>query len=164
MCFHIDALQDPLGAIEMAAMFGTPSAVFIDIGGNRQEAAVLRLLDWVFRYLKSPPLRLVVVKSQELYAALKDRCDEMGVVQDADAWFRERLSAAWKVTIPKHPLQAPKKEFEGTLICRYHNYHRAGCRLHQDPATHCPYDHDHCHFCLQTGHVALHCPVTHMEE
>jgi hypothetical protein len=64
----------------------------------------------------------------------------------------------------KHPLKAPKvmSPVNGTTpICRYHNYHKGGCRLYNDRltvATHCPLDHDHCHACLQRGHVAKNCP------
>jgi hypothetical protein len=81
---------------------------------------------------------------------------------------------------PKHPLQAPKRYYyrnsnnsnnnnlsmesnernnasNGILICRYHNYHKDGCKRYKDPNGHCPFDHDHCHLCLQYGHTALQC-------
>ena len=40
-------------------------------------------------------------------------------------------------------------------ICRYHNYHKEGCRKGDDE---CPYNHHYCHWCLIKGHVALNCP------
>jgi hypothetical protein len=64
----------------------------------------------------------------------------------------------------KHPLKAPKvmSPIDGTTpICRYHNYHKGGCQWYNDRltvATKCLLDHDHCHACLQRGHVAKNCP------
>ena len=65
-----------------------------------------------------------------------------------------------------HPLKAPLVQVEcpgidSTMmisICRYHNYHKQGCRKHSSGK--CTLDHHHCHWCLQTGHIALECPGT----
>ena len=73
----------------------------------------------------------------------------------------------------KHPLKAPmvlSPVDEKTPICRYHNYHRDGCRLYKKNSNSttqgeagaaadaiCPFDHDHCHACQQLGHVAKNC-------
>ncbi|CAN0401368.1 unnamed protein product, partial [Scytosiphon promiscuus] len=37
--------------------------------------------------------------------------------------------------------------------CRYHNYHKEGCKK----GDRCPFDHASCHWCLRTGHIALDC-------
>lgn len=45
------------------------------------------------------------------------------------------------------------------VICGYHNYATGGCTVtaRQTDHTECPYDHEHCHFCLGRGHTALQC-------
>ena len=45
------------------------------------------------------------------------------------------------------------------VICQYHNYATDGCTVtsRQSDYTACPYDHEHCHFCLGRGHTALQC-------
>lgn len=43
----------------------------------------------------------------------------------------------------------------GVLICRHHNYSLRGCTKEREGG--CPYDHDHCHFCVEKGHTALAC-------
>mmetsp|Transcript_17298 Transcript_17298/g.24431 ORF Transcript_17298/g.24431 Transcript_17298/m.24431 type:complete len:165 (+) Transcript_17298:56-550(+) len=53
-----------------------------------------------------------------------------------------------------HPLRAPLALFKQIPICRYHNYHKHGCRK----GLHCPFDHTTCHWCLQSGHISLQCP------
>ena len=43
-------------------------------------------------------------------------------------------------------------------ICRFHNYDSrrgGGCKKLRSGA--CPLDHEHCHFCLEPGHVAKEC-------
>lgn len=60
--------------------------------------------------------------------------------------------------IPKHfhPNKAPLRlsPTDGvTPICRYHNYHREGCKKGER----CPFEHAVCHWCLRPGHVALSC-------
>lgn len=81
----------------------------------------------------------------------------------------------------KHPLKAPlalSPVDEKTPICRYHNYHREGCKLMRPPSNsccddptrgndndsnnimgiaYCPSDHEHCHACREKGHMALNC-------
>lgn len=61
-----------------------------------------------------------------------------------------------------HPLKMPQRyNVEGIAICRYHNYDvHKGCLLFQDTNQHgkkCLLDHDHCHVCLERGHVAWEC-------
>ena len=51
-----------------------------------------------------------------------------------------------------HPLKYPKKmTADGLLICRYHNYDV--CKKEER----CPFDHNTCHCCGVTGHVAKTC-------
>jgi hypothetical protein len=93
-----------------------------------------------------------------------------GILSGGTEWFKatkHKLLVAQQNRFDqrfKHPLKAPKvlSPADGTTpICRYHNYHRDGCKLHNDRValgTHCPFDHEHCHACLQEGHVAKDCP------
>ena len=155
-CEQMDVLQDATRAMELVKSHqrGTTNVVFVDIGGNREEAGVLHMLEWVLDYF--PVVRLVVVKSKEVFGALKDKAMPCGLVVDGNAWFQERLQAVR--TIPSHPLQAAKV-FSPTdpsqPICRYHNYHVDGCKKGKE----CPFDHIYCHMCLSRGHRAIHCPT-----
>ena len=93
-----------------------------------------------------------------------------GVVSRGNEWFaatHKKLLQTSKNHFDqrfKHPLKAPKviSPVDGTTpICRYHNYHKDGCKLFNDRqtlGTKCPLDHDYCHSCLQEGHVAKNCP------
>eukprot|EP00903_Cladosiphon_okamuranus_P009683 g9213.t1 len=69
---------------------------------------------------------------------------------------RESQGAGKHVPKHFHPNKAPLRlsPKDGvTPICRYHNYHREGCKKGER----CPYEHAVCHWCLRTGHVALAC-------
>lgn len=68
-----------------------------------------------------------------------------------------------------HPKKVPLvlSPKDSTPICRYHNYHPDGCKkFHKrkdvktakEDKVQCQYDHEHCHYCQQVGHVALDCP------
>jgi len=103
-----------------------------------------------------------------------------GLFREGTKWFRatqQRLQYASQQKFRqrfKHPLKAPKvlSPVDGcTPICRYHNYHPDGCKLYQTASGNandkpnqqngcmaCPFDHDHCHACLERGHVAKDCP------
>lgn len=141
-------------------------------------------------------VRLVMIKSREMVELMKSaildtgssvRIDpRTGVATDGHAWFvaackdqrqvqqqqqqQERSTA--RMTLPRlrHPLKAPlvlSPADQVTPICRYHNYHRDGCKLmrttndtqsEQDcdggSGTYCALDHEHCHACRERGHVA----------
>ena len=59
-----------------------------------------------------------------------------------------------------HPIKAPlvlSPRDNSTPICRFHNYHPDGCKRYNNDRSDCPYDHDHCHWCREAGHVALNC-------
>lgn len=104
---------------------------------------------------------------------------QSGKIVEGDSWFRELLARSTTVAsasggsiedretdsqgtgkhdIPKHfhpnraPLRLSPKD-GATPICRYHNYHREGCKKGER----CPYEHAICHWCLRPGHVALVC-------
>ena len=93
-----------------------------------------------------------------------------GVIHGGTEWFEathKRLLLEKRNRFEqrfKHPLKAPKvmSPLDGiTPICRYHNYHKDGCKLHNDRGTigtTCVLDHEYCHSCLQKGHVARNCP------
>ncbi len=102
-----------------------------------------------------------------------------GVIEHAQHWFLSLVSSFEESTengigtsseeqpmrlthkVPKysHPVKAPlslSPKDNATPICRFHNYHPDGCKRLNDSRK-CPYDHEHCHWCKQTGHVALNC-------
>jgi hypothetical protein len=199
VCHHIDPLLDPETALSLVQKHlcrDTPTnctsatqkiTVLIDIGGNREEGAILRMIDWVIRIFQSVPtqqLRLhqIIIKSQSIYKTLSTICKESHILPDNTRegkvlsikdWYMNRLRVALRDSFPKHPLQAPKRRIpaataattaiphgavnERRLICRYHNYHKSGCAK-KDTST-CPYDHDYCHVCLAQGHIARQCPI-----
>mmetsp|Transcript_56536 Transcript_56536/g.137238 ORF Transcript_56536/g.137238 Transcript_56536/m.137238 type:complete len:449 (-) Transcript_56536:138-1484(-) len=209
----------------------SPTVIFVDIGGNRDDISVLKVLEWIFLTFlpdnrtdngsgqdttpsssssSSPPLRLVVVKSRALVESIQSSSlsdGEMvvsltGVVSGGATWFQEALTErvhSVRPSLPKHPLKAPmvfSPIDDGTTpICRYHNYHVNGCWKYnsvinrrqinnnndddpngdedtaitrpkestsddKDAVDHiCPFDHDHCHACLQRGHKARDCSL-----
>lgn len=89
-----------------------------------------------------------------------------GLILNGDKWYNQSLITAKQNSLRKartigppkylHPLRAPMslspKDNE-TPICRYHNYHPQGCKYKDE----CKFDHWHCHWCLQKGHMALNC-------
>ncbi len=104
---------------------------------------------------------------------------ENGVIEHAQRWFSslvssfaesiydgkcnssEEQSALPTQAVPKysHPIQAPlalSPKDNVTPICRFHNYHPDGCKR-RNVSNVCPFDHEHCHWCKQIGHVALNC-------
>ena len=167
--FHatrLDAFSDPIGALEAANKFSGPTgptAIFLDIGGNREEDGVLNMMVWVFDSF--PNLRLFVIKSRELakdmLATTKPEGGSIvdydnGVVEAGSDWFDRKIKERRRSTLPSHPLQAPlvySPSDATQAICRYHNYHPKGC----SKESRCLYDHEHCHRCLRKGHVAINC-------
>ena len=158
----MDALADPKGAFEMAKKFNSmgPTAVFLDVGGNRAEMIVVQLMTWILESFTE--LRLLVVKSRELVACVtkSTTClvsETNGSIQNGSTWFRKKqteLNTGSKR--PRHPLQAPlvySPLDASKPICRYHNYDPEGCKR----GTSCQYDHEHCHLCLRLDHRALNC-------
>jgi SAM-dependent methyltransferase len=149
----VDALIDPAKALKEARTFGSPNVLFLDIGGNRESINVLRMVSWV---LESFDPRLVVIKSRELVQSMQATATidpTTGLIQNGDDWFQTHKT---RRAIPKHPLRAPlvlSPKDGKTPICRYHNYHKQGCKKDE-----CALDHDHCHACQQLGHIARECP------
>eukprot|EP00752_Nemacystus_decipiens_P001951 g1878.t1 len=104
---------------------------------------------------------------------------QCGRIVEGDSWFRDLLARSTAAAAPSprsesleercgessdkhrtpkhfHPNRAPLRlsPKDGvTPICRYHNYHREGCKKGER----CPYEHAVCHWCLRPGHVALVC-------
>jgi hypothetical protein len=185
MVAKLDALVDPTRALQVSRRFHPqgPTDVFLDIGGNRSEEAVWRMLLFLCSDATAfPRLRQIVVKSRELFGSLWKELPNQGPtstkndskdvrVRDLsqlrlerdDGWVKKSLATVCAsssvVKLPKHPLRAPLRMSPAdgtTIICRYHNYHLKGCLRFKDGT--CPYDHTHCHLCLQPGHGAISCP------
>jgi hypothetical protein len=207
----VDAILEPAKAYKEATTLdkrndrslsssSSPTVIFVDIGGNRDDKSVLKVLEWIFQSflsnrrietdVTSSPLssriRLVIVKSREvvssiLSSSLGGSISSTGVIANGSKWYIEAmkdLAHDLRPSLPKHPLRATMvlSPMDGaTPICRYHNYHKKGCRRHNvtleknmedetrpteiDDDCLCPFDHDHCHACLQRGHVAQQCTL-----
>jgi SAM-dependent methyltransferase len=156
--YKVDALKDPTLAKDLILNANPqnlpPSHVFIDIGGNRAFESVLQMLDWVTKAFH--PV-LIVVKSQPLSRNLQSKeysFDSYGIDMTKNIL---QLNSNVFPKIPSHPLKAPLRYVTDREkpICRYHNYHKDGCS--KFPSGRCTLDHDHCHLCLQPGHVAKQC-------
>lgn len=168
-CHQINALQDPQRARDLANQLGPISLVLIDIGGNRELNGVLGMMQWVLTHLAgdslSPlPLRMVIIKSEQLVRALRPRADPSGRIPHGTDWFHQWVRTREAAAIPSHPLQAPLRMSPldaNKSICRYHNYHANGCL--KNKTNDCPHDHEHCHWCSEPGHVARACPQTSQE-
>jgi hypothetical protein len=206
VCHHIDPLLDPDTATMIVKRhFGRANSditkandsltvnvtVFLDIGGNREEGAVLRMIDWALRAFhndSSEPsntckvrLHQIIVKSETIYSAFSmlvktaTSSSPKKTFESSESWYNTRLSVALRNSFPKHPLQAPKRfvpttllskainfdDYEKKYICRYYNYHKDGCakKTCNISGIPCPYDHEHCHLCLDLGHIARVCPL-----
>lgn len=162
----VDAFADPRGAYTLTTKNNKhPDIVLIDIGGNRELEGVTRMIHWVQTTYTEHPPRVIIVKSKELARQLNANTD--GVIHNAQSWLTDYLQSnnmsnecATKPPTFSHPLQAPlvlSPEDDTTPICRFHNYHKEGCKKHQN-GNDCELDHEHCHFCKKKGHVANECP------
>ncbi len=186
----VDTLEEPKRAFKEAITptdtFGpSPTVVLIDIGGNRECGPVVKTITWVLEAFGTD-LRMVIVKSRALVRQLRSDTERVpnpednegipaldastGIISGGAEWFKtthRRLLSEKRNRFEqrfKHPLKAPKvvSPVDGiTPICRYHNYHKDGCKLHNDRETlgrKCLLDHDYCHSCMKKGHVARNCP------
>lgn len=147
-CRRIDALMQPdqVTQLATASHVAGPTVVLVDIGGNRDSLAVVRMLKFVTSRFQN--LRLVVVKSEGLYEQLRSSQST-----NRQAWLDEQYCIARVKSMPKHPLKAPLvRTPEGRLVCRYYNYHPKGCKKGDD----CPFEH-RCHVCLDISHKARQC-------
>lgn len=71
------------------------------------------------------------------------------VAPQVEKWFAAARANGFSSNPLRHPVrQTP----DGTPICRLHNYN--SCKNLDI----CRYDHTHCHYCGQQGHIAVHCP------
>jgi SAM-dependent methyltransferase len=150
-CCKIDAIIDPENAWKLVndhfCQTSRGLTVLIDIGGNREVNAVAKILQWALEIPNNKELRLVIIKSEEMFA-----------LEDPLNWFltQQDISVPIK-TFPSHPLKAPKRcspQDPSLPVCRYYNYHKEGCKK----GAVCELDHTHCHWCLTVGHIALNCP------
>lgn len=155
-CHKIDALLEPEQALQMVHQHQqqSTSVVLMDIGGNREIYGVARMMKWIFTSF--PQLRLIVVKSEALVHELSGQAisDDGILLVDGMEFLEQKLLEFRR--LPPHPLQAPKAYSPtdpSRPICRYHNYHKKGCRKESA----CPFDHAHCHMCLEPGHIAKDC-------
>ena len=108
---------------------------------------------------------------------------EEGIIRNGQDWFNsllishsyaspgtdqatECMSRQQLLSMYSHPKKAPLVlSPTGVPICRYHNYHPEGCIKFNkskssaaDETKECLFEHDHCHWCLAAGHIALNCP------
>jgi hypothetical protein len=157
-----------------------PTIAFLDIGGNREEYTVLRMLSWI---LTEPSwkqsLRLIVVKSKEVTSILCSNrstnnnngiCDPFtGTVQNGDSWLRNRLQMLQKKSnndkdqpvrlnqdLPKHPLQAPKRYRPLNIMNTYNDNNING-----EKVLICRYHNYHVHGCKRFQDLAVGCPYDH---
>jgi len=160
-----------------------PNVILIDIGGDRNLKGVVRMISWVRAFLHSPSLRTIIIKSEEMVDNIQNEVSKEfslnanGQVKNGDMWFNKLGSnnethsfcSETNFSLPPkygHPLKAPLtmvpsgsidengRERRIVPICRYHNYHKDGCRKKCE----CQFDHNICHWCLRPGHIALNCP------
>ena len=153
-CQKMDALLEPEMAFQVVQQHQSDntSVVLMDIGGNRETNGVARMMKWILTS-NFPRLRLIVVKSEELFRELS--AQQVHTELDGMECLERNLLEASR-RLPPHPLQAPKaySPTDPSLpICRYHNYHKKGC----GKGIACPFDHVHCHTCLESGHIAKEC-------
>jgi hypothetical protein len=138
-CRHLDPLMDPdTAALLVRSHFDTGHnatpphylTVLIDIGGNREERAVVRMIQWVLQSFASSRLdgknrviaeRLIlhqiIVKSETVYAALQEQLHQGVAInqQSLHAWYQSRWRVARQASVPRHALQAPKRLVPTTL-------------------------------------------------
>eukprot|EP00306_Pavlova_sp_CCMP459_P007122 CAMPEP_0185165108 /NCGR_PEP_ID=MMETSP1139-20130426/10436_1 /TAXON_ID=298111 /ORGANISM="Pavlova sp., Strain CCMP459" /LENGTH=361 /DNA_ID=CAMNT_0027730501 /DNA_START=69 /DNA_END=1151 /DNA_ORIENTATION=+ len=144
---------------------------FLDIGGNRDKAALVRAVPLVHRVLRP---RLVCIKSRELFAAASQHaqgrgglagtrvpggvdwwaalCAQPEAHREAKRYHNANCEVEGGSRFTKYPLRfVPASAPDGRRICRFHNY---GVCTKGDS---CNFDHHHCHHCLARGHIAKNC-------
>ena len=105
----------------------------------------------------------IISNGQEWFNSLVTSSADVGVANNRNLTRKQLLS------MYSHPKKVPLvlSPKDSTPICRYHNYHPDGCKkFHKrkdvktakEDKVQCQYDHEHCHYCQQIGHVALDCP------
>ncbi len=135
--------------------------------------------------VKSEALEMELSKSILRDASASSNCTipcvaEDGIISNGQEWFNSLVTSSADVgaannrnltkqqllSIYSHPKKVPLvlSPKDSIPICRYHNYHPDGCKkFHKrkdstGSSVQCQYDHEHCHYCQQIGHVALDCP------
>lgn len=134
-----------------------PLWVFVDIGGVRELAALVRLLPFIHQLHP----QFLVVKSKRLVSCAASRDMEefwpsVLAIEKAEGitgGSKERRGGA---AISRYPLKLPVRfNDQGVEICRFHNYSPSGCI--RGETGQCSFDHATCHWCSEPGHVALGC-------
>jgi hypothetical protein len=176
--FHVmDPFSDPKGALNIFNQQRI-DVVLIDIGGNRDFESVLSMIQWV---QSAGSVRMIIIKSEEMISKIRNdsqsrsnngpkrgKLDQIisinskGVLSHGQEWFESQYSMIGSKgkqgpPIYAHPFKAPisfSPLDNLTPICRYHNYHKNGCKKSGDE---CEFDHIHCHWCKMKGHTALDC-------
>jgi len=128
-----------------------PTVVLVDIGGNRDLAAVVNLLAWLSAGIRPP---LIITKSEELYKKMEERgaAFSYGEVleEQAKTWGTDLRADKTLNKIPCVSGGEGKRR-----ICTAHNYARGGCA--PPNGGECGLCHERCHRCLAEGHVARTC-------
>lgn len=176
--FHVmDPFSDPKGASHIINNLKV-NVVLIDIGGNRAFESVLSMIRWVQSACSA---RMIIVKSEEMISKIQNDLQEnsnnspkrvkleniisinsKGFILYGQEWFDlqySKIGSNIKQGPPTyvHPFKAPislSPLDNVTPICRYHNYHKNGCKKGSNE---CEFDHIHCHWCKMKGHIALEC-------
>lgn len=179
--FVMDPFSDPKRVKQMIQEKQIDT-VLIDIGGNRDLESVVLMVDWI---QKNASPRVLILKSEAMIQKIREECslqveecnspkrikrsgllsmDSKGYLVHGQEWFQSTISiteSTKKIGPPTyiHPFKAPislSPDDSITPICRYHNYHKDGCKKGDQE---CEFDHLHCHWCKGKGHIALECSV-----
>lgn len=161
-----DALEDGAALRDLCA---GAHVVAVDLGGTRESAPLVRVVDAVLRLL-SP--RVVLVKCERLLTSARRAREAAGAeaAWDGEQWWRhlreqvrvEHRRAALEA-YAVHPCRlAPRKTSDGRTLCRRRNFvdaseAREGVKACEGDGV-CPFDHEHCSLCGWRGHLALNCP------
>jgi len=164
----MDCLEYPE---QIATVSTGVNKVFLDIGGNRERNALIRLISFVQQNIKPD---VIVVKSEALVRSAEEHTRRCQVNPDDDnipaseKWWRqlqeetvakinsklEQRVGETGLRFPLYALKYPRKYLSnGVEICRFHNY--SACPTHENRP--CDRDHEHCHYCLQPGHSSQQC-------
>jgi hypothetical protein len=135
-CGPSSATAEQVGRVASASASGG-LWVFVDIGGVRELAALVRVLPFVTQELGAS---LVVVKSKRLCATAEEHL--AAPAQDGGRFWERVLATAAQEGVmgrskerrggrptPRYPLKLPPRYMPGSglEICRFHNYSQAGC-------------------------------------
>ena len=172
----LNAESPTLVALDIGGVRNMPDVVFVIDYVLSALAAHGRIEAELASFAKGPVASslLILVKSEQLAQVLETHSVEAtrsnaladsGAIPCPDGWWTaarelcqqrknggKGLGLDVKLRVPTwYPQRAA--EPGAPFICRYHNYAFIGCKK----TVRCPFDHDHCHFCFQLGHIARDC-------